>query len=45
MATRILYKTGNYDLTGEDFTWVNDFGRDRANGPEMGSGDRAGCLA
>ncbi|MGO9108603.1 MAG: hypothetical protein ACLP9L_05155 [Thermoguttaceae bacterium] len=23
-ATRILYKTGNYDLTGEDFTWVND---------------------
>ena len=24
VATRILYKTGNYDLTGDDFTWVND---------------------
>jgi phosphate transport system permease protein len=21
-ASRVLYKTGNYDLTGEDFTWV-----------------------
>lgn len=21
---RVLYKTGNYDITGEDFTWVSD---------------------
>src|SRR5690606_31314725 len=21
---RALYKTGNYDITGEDFTWVSD---------------------
>jgi ABC-type phosphate transport system permease subunit len=24
VARRVLYKSGNYDITGEDFTWVSD---------------------
>jgi phosphate transport system permease protein len=36
MATRILYKTGNYDLTGDDFTWVNDSGVVERTAPKWG---------
>jgi len=35
-ATRTLYKTGNYDLTGEDFTWVNDSSVIERSAPQWG---------
>ncbi len=33
---RVLYKTGNYDITGEDFTWVNDSEVVERSYPEWG---------
>jgi phosphate transport system permease protein len=35
-ASRILYKTGNYDLTGDDFTWVNDSSVIERSAPRWG---------
>ena len=32
----ILYKTGNYDLTGDDFTWVNDSSVIERTAPKWG---------
>ena len=33
---RVLYKTGNYDITGEDFNWVGDADVTRITLPEWG---------
>lgn len=35
-ASRLLYKTGNYDLTGQDFTWVNDTDVKEESHPQWG---------
>lgn len=33
---RVLYKTGNYDITGEDFTWVSESDVVKRDRPEWG---------
>ncbi|MCE9548232.1 MAG: hypothetical protein K8T25_22395, partial [Planctomycetia bacterium] len=35
-STRTLYRTGNYELTGEHFNWVSDFQTTGQSAPEWG---------